>query len=152
MIQEYHDDGDVIMEMAPYPLFDSFYILISQFSFPCSLLDRSSDQPLCYSLYLKLKQLLISYNFIVSFINEHQHRHKFCQGLTTLEFFETILTAASSLKCSQRPSVANIKNMSCGSNFRTNIEGSAVTTGLFKGTGIPKWWKSGSLLNSGFFK
>lgn len=71
--------------------------------------------------------------------------------LTTLEFFETILTAASSVKCSQRPSVANIKNMSWGCNFRTNIEGTAVITGLFKGTGIPKW-KRGSLLNSGFFK
>lgn len=71
--------------------------------------------------------------------------------LTTLGFFETILTAASSLKCSQRPSVANIKNISSGRNFLTNIEGTAVITGLFKGTGIPKR-KSGSLLNSGFFR
>lgn len=59
------------------------------------------------------------------------------KGLTVLGFFETISTAASSLSCSQSPSDANIKNKSCGFKFLINIEGSAVITGLFKGTGDP---------------
>lgn len=59
------------------------------------------------------------------------------QVLTTLGFLKTISTAASSLKCSQRPSDANIKNMSSGSKFLATIEGSAVTTALFKGIGNP---------------
>lgn len=42
--------------------------------------------------------------------------------------------------------------MSFGFNFRITIEGSAVTTALFKGTGDPNCWKRGSLLNSGFFR
>lgn len=54
--------------------------------------------------------------------------------LTTLGFFRTISTAASSLSCSQRPSEAKMTNKSSGFNLRLNIEGSADITARFKGT------------------
>ena len=57
--------------------------------------------------------------------------------ITNRGLLKTISTAVLSLNCSQRPSDANIKNKSCGSSFLINIDGSAVNTGLVKGTGNP---------------
>lgn len=73
--------------------------------------------------------------------------------LTILGLLKMISTAASSVKCSQNPSDAKIKNKSSAFNFRVNIDGSAVTTGLFKGTGHTNCRNRGLLSkNSGFFR
>lgn len=146
MIKVYNNHSNIIVEMAPHPFFDSSYVVVSHFSFPCSLLQGSPYQSPSYPLQKKATV----FSFLV---------HEVCiqilevrLQITVRGLFETISTAVSSLSCSQSPSEANIKKRSCGLICRTNMEGSAVITGLFNGTGNPMWWKRGSLLNSGFFK
>lgn len=146
-IDHYH--SDVVMKVTPYSLANLFYIVISCFLLPCSLMKSGSDQSFCYSLhefqgrtpcfYTKRNEVLLE--SILEF-----------KELTALGFLNTISTAASSLNCSQSPSDANIKNKSSDLSVWTRMDGSAVMTGLFNGRGETSCWNNGSLLNSGFFR
>lgn len=72
--------------------------------------------------------------------------------LTLWEFFWTILTASWLLRCSQRPSDANIRNWSWGCSGCTVIDGTELSIGFLKGSRSLNFTCNGSRLNSAFFR
>lgn len=64
----------------------------------------------------------------------------------------TISTASWLLRCSHKPSDANIRNWSSGRSFWTWIDGSALSIGVSKGSATLNLGNKGSLLNSHLLK
>jgi len=144
LVKVNHNDRDVVMEVSPYSSLYLFYVIVPHLPFLCSLSQGCSYQSLCNALHNFENFRKVAKTRAISSVTGKE--------LTALGFLKTISTAASSLSCSQRPSDANIKKQSCGLSFRIWIEGSAVMTGRFNGTGATNCWNNGSLLKSGFFR
>ena len=79
-------------------------------------------------------------------------KFRWSRNLTCLGLLLTMSTASWLVRCSQRPSDANMINWSSGCNFSTDMVGSAVRIGFIKGSGTLYLCGNGSLLNSGLFK
>lgn len=144
MVDEEHDDCDIIVHTSPRALIELLDLTVRDL--PC--LGR-----LCQSWYDE------SSGYALMRVQEKTIRSRMVKAvrgregeLTSLGLLWTMSTASWFVKCSQRPSDAKMMNLSLGCRSLMNVAGSALRTGRRRGSGRWNLGNVGSRANSGLFR